>query len=481
MRLRSYSQLFQSRLSRKIVASVFLSIVAIEVLIFIPAYRQRRIDKLQELEAVSQEVLFTIKSSLMADMAAATLLPAARSTLKPDSVIVGAALYDLQGQLLDTFGEVPELAVPPGGLSEVVEQVDSTGQRYDVAWPSQQFQDRYGLVIRHDATGVQRYMMRYSIGITCLVILISAFVTAVTMLVLGRLVITPLLLLRDDLCAAADAVHQPRPPAFASLKCAPEDELGEVIRAFAFMFEKISQEVRERLQAEAALRSEQEKAEALLQNVLPSAIANRLKNDLSNRTAIASRYDNVTILFADIVGFTSLAAHTPPTQLVCQLNDIFSAFDALAERHGLEKIKTIGDAYMVVGGVPQPMENHAAAVVAMAMDMQAVVRKSRHPFKLRIGINSGPVVAGVIGIKKFSYDLWGDAVNVASRMESHGVVDRIQVSATTYEQLKEQYSFEDRGSIQVKGRGEMHTYLLTAAQEVKENAPSIQPTADQLR
>ncbi|MEO0868033.1 MAG: adenylate/guanylate cyclase domain-containing protein, partial [Cyanobacteria bacterium J06642_11] len=194
-----------------------------------------------------------------------------------------------------------------------------------------------------------------------------------------------------------------------------------------------------------------------------------LKNDLSNRTAIASRFDNVTILFADIVGFTQLAAHTAPTALVCQLNDIFSVFDALAEQHGLEKIKTIGDAYMVVGGVPAPMANHAEAVMAMAIDMQAAVK--RHGLQLRIGINTGAVVAGVIGKKKFSYDLWGDAVNIASRMESHGVVDRIQVSADSYELLKDTFKFEDRGCIDIKGRGMMHTYLWVPS-PIK-NAPRI--------
>ena len=191
--------------------------------------------------------------------------------------------------------------------------------------------------------------------------------------------------------------------------------------------------------------------------MLPVAIANQLKNDLSNRTAIASRFENVTILFADIVGFTQLAAKTAPTELVCQLNDIFSVFDALAERHGLEKIKTIGDAYMVVGGVPAPMTNHAEAVMAMAIDMQAAVQ--HYTVQLRIGINTGPVVAGVIGKKKFSYDLWGDAVNIASRMESHGMADRIQVSADTYEILKNKFQFEDRGCVEIKGRGQAHTYL----------------------
>ena len=449
--------LLKSRLSRKIVTSVFLSIVAIELVIFIPAYHQRRADKLRELEAVSQEVLFTVKANVMADMLSMQLLAEAQATLSPDTVIFGAALYDERGQLLDSFGENPDLSIPSQGLNQIATQLAVSGTRYDVAWPSRQFQDRYVLVIRHDATSVKRYMVQYSIGIVGIVIVISAFVTLMTILMLERIVINPLLLLRDDLCQAADVVHQPHLARFKSLKQAQQDELGEVIRAFVFMFGQISQEVQERQAAETALRGEQEKTEALLRNVLPVAIANQLKNDLSNRTAIASRFENVTILFADIVGFTQLAAKTAPTELVCQLNDIFSVFDALAERHGLEKIKTIGDAYMVVGGVPAPMTNHAEAVMAMAIDMQAAVQ--HYTVQLRIGINTGPVVAGVIGKKKFSYDLWGDAVNIASRMESHGMADRIQVSADTYEILKNKFQFEDRGCVEIKGRGQAHTYL----------------------
>ena len=441
--------LLKSQLSRKIVTSIFLSLAAIEFLVFIPSYHQRRTDKLKELEAISEEVLLTLKANVMADMLSTSLLAEAQSTLSPDTIILGAALYDIRGQLVDSFGDAPTLSAPAGGLGSIERLLTVSGTRYDVAWPSRQFQERYVLVIRHDATSVQRYMLQYSIGIFLIVILISAFVTLVTIFMLERMLINPLLLLRDDLCQAADAVHQPQLAEFNSLKQSRQDELGEVTRAFASMFGKISQEVQERVQAEAALRSEQENTEALLRNVLPVAIANRLKNDLSNRTAIASRFENVTILFADIVGFTQLAAHTAPTDLVCQLNDIFSVFDTLAERHGLEKIKTIGDAYMVVGGLPAPMENHAEAVMAMAIDMQSAVKQ--HPFKLRIGINTGPVVAGVIGKKKFSYDLWGDAVNIASRMESHGVVERIQVSADSYELLKDKFQFEDRGCIEIKG------------------------------
>jgi adenylate cyclase len=169
-------------------------------------------------------------------------------------------------------------------------------------------------------------------------------------------------------------------------------------------------------------------------------------------------------MFADLVDFTKFSAHTSATELVELLNVIFSKFDRLAEQHRIEKIKTIGDAYMVVAGLPTPRPDNAGAIAEMALDMQtAIVELNAElgkSFRLRIGIHSGPVVAGVIGIRKFSYDLWGDTVNTASRMESQGLPGAIQVSATTYERLRDRYLFEERNPIQVKGKGEMVTYLL---------------------
>lgn len=210
-----------------------------------------------------------------------------------------------------------------------------------------------------------------------------------------------------------------------------------------------------------ALRYQQEQSENLLLNILPQPIAERLKNQES---AIADSFSDVTVLFADIVGFTEISAQLPAVKLVELLNEIFSAFDLLTEEHGLEKIKTIGDAYMAVAGLPTPQGDRTAAAAEMALDMQQKVRqftaKTRHPFSIRIGMHTGPVVAGVIGLKKFSYDLWGDTVNTASRMESHGIPSCIQVSAATYERLKHQYIFEERGFIKIKGKGMMKTYLL---------------------
>jgi PAS domain S-box-containing protein len=226
-------------------------------------------------------------------------------------------------------------------------------------------------------------------------------------------------------------------------------------------YEGTVEDITKRKQAELALRAEQQKSERLLLNILPKAIADQLKQ---SPNAIAEQFNEATILFADIVNFTPLASRMSPTELVNLLNQIFSTFDQLAERHGLEKIKTIGDAYMVAGGLPMARPDHAEAVAEMALDMQREIARVRRndgePFRLRIGINTGSVVAGVIGIRKFIYDLWGDAVNVASRMESQGRAGGIQVTATTYEYLKDKYLFEDRGAIAIKGKGEMLTYWL---------------------
>jgi class 3 adenylate cyclase len=207
---------------------------------------------------------------------------------------------------------------------------------------------------------------------------------------------------------------------------------------------------------------EQEKSERLLLNILPKAIAEQLKEGHSD---IANGFAEVTILFADIVNFTQLSEQVSPTELLKFLNEIFTGFDRLTEQHNLEKIKTIGDAYMVVGGIPIPRSDHAEAIAEMSLDMQQEVANfnAKHgtDLSIRIGINTGPVVAGVIGTKKFIYDLWGDAVNTASRMESHGLPGCIHVTESTYECLRDRYLFEERGIIKVKGKGEMITYFLT--------------------
>ena len=223
----------------------------------------------------------------------------------------------------------------------------------------------------------------------------------------------------------------------------------------------IVRDVTKRHRMEAALALEREKSEKLLLNVLPQPIAEKLKQ---GEEAIATQFDEATILFADIVGFTALSAQLSATELVVLLNDLFSQFDALTDQYQLEKIKTIGDAYMVVGGIPTARPDHAEAIAAMAVDMMAKTQdfsqRTGHPVQIRIGINTGPVVAGVIGIKKFIYDLWGDAVNVASRMESLGIAGEIQITEATRLKLQGRYPLEARGPVEVKGKGLMPTYLL---------------------
>lgn len=214
------------------------------------------------------------------------------------------------------------------------------------------------------------------------------------------------------------------------------------------------------------LAEEHERSERLLRNILPEVIAERLKEDESS---IAENFAGTTVIFADIVGFTPLSATLSPPDLVQMLNRVFSEFDDLAEKHGLEKIKTIGDAYMVTAGLPQPREDHALIACRMALDMLAVMERMEpvegRKLEIRIGMNSGPVVAGVIGKKKFAYDLWGDVVNTAARMEAFGIASRIQLTDATRKLIADEYHVESRGIVEVKGKGPMELYLLGSERE----------------
>jgi adenylate cyclase len=234
-----------------------------------------------------------------------------------------------------------------------------------------------------------------------------------------------------------------------------------IVGAASIAFMLLAMFAHQRNEALAALRVEQEKSEALLVNVLPDSIAARLK--AADRT-IADHFDATSILFADVVDFTPLSQLLPPAEMVNILDRLFSHFDALVERHGLEKIKTVGDCYMAAAGVPDPHADHARRTALLALDMREAVATSavsgREGLELRIGINSGPVVAGVIGRKRFIYDLWSDAVNTASRMESHGTPGEIQITRATYELLKGEFVCRPRGTINVKGKGEMETWYL---------------------
>jgi class 3 adenylate cyclase len=230
--------------------------------------------------------------------------------------------------------------------------------------------------------------------------------------------------------------------------------------------------------AEAALDRAHQRSEELLLNILPPSVATRLK--LSGGT-IADGFAGVTVLFADIVGFTRMSSQRPPEHIVGLLNDLFCKFDDVAGRLGLEKIKTIGDCYMVAGGLPEPHADHAEAVAEMALAMLGIVAelaaRTGEALTVRIGIHSGPVIAGVIGKRKFIYDLWGDTVNVASRMESHGLPGAIQLSEATARRLDGKYRLRPRGVIEIKGKGAMETWLLEGQREATAAADDAEASA----
>jgi adenylate cyclase len=231
--------------------------------------------------------------------------------------------------------------------------------------------------------------------------------------------------------------------------------------AGAVVFGLLATFERQREDALAALRVEQDRAENLLLNILPRSIANRLRADSAT---IADQFAAASILFADVVDFTRLSDRLPPTEVVGILDHLFTHFDFLADRYGVEKIKTIGDCYMVAAGVPTSRGDHARVMALMALDMRDAMRSQdgvgRLGLEIRIGINSGPVVAGVIGRKRFLYDLWGDAVNMASRMESQGTPGQIQVTRATYELLEDEFELEPRGVIPIKNKGDVETWFL---------------------
>jgi adenylate cyclase len=250
--------------------------------------------------------------------------------------------------------------------------------------------------------------------------------------------------------------QSPLPAWFSSVMIALNVTVGGAV-----VFGLLATFVRQRAEALASLRIEQERAETLLLNILPSSIAEQLKTAPGT---IADQFAAASILFADVVDFTPLAERLRPTEVVNLLDHLFSHFDDLAERYGVEKIKTIGDAYMVAAGVPVPRSDHARVMALLALDMRESMRSQDSVghlgLEIRIGINSGPVVAGVIGRKRFLYDLWGDAVNMASRMESHGTAGRIQVTRDTYELLRDEFDLEPRGPVSIKGKGDVETWYL---------------------
>lgn len=240
-----------------------------------------------------------------------------------------------------------------------------------------------------------------------------------------------------------------------------------VISAWAMVVAVVWYALREIRRARNAMEAEYERSETLLTNILPATIAERLKDP--SRNIIADKYDDASILFADIAGYTKRASDTTPSDLVRFLDRLYTDLDALVDRHGLEKVKTSGDSYMVVSGVPQPRDDHMEALACLALDMADAVADLKDPqgraVPLRIGLAAGPVVAGVVGARKFFYDVWGDAVNIAARMETTDVEGRIQVPHDVYERLNHAFLLEERGSVDIKGKGVMHTWYLVGRRD----------------
>ena len=263
------------------------------------------------------------------------------------------------------------------------------------------------------------------------------------------------------------------PDWFSSLMLALNIAVGGTV-----VFTLLALFAKQRQDAVVGLRIAQERAETLLLNILPGSIAERLKDAPQT---IADQFPAASVLFADVVDFTPRSSDLTAAEVVGLLDRLFSHFDELADRYGLEKIKTIGDAYMVAAGVPQPRPDHARALALLALDMVAATRADGAvgdlDLALRIGINSGPVVAGVIGRKRFLYDLWGDAVNTASRMESHGTPDRIQITRATYELIKDEFVCEYRGTVDVKGKGEVETWYLVGRRDAASEPVEARPVA----
>jgi len=269
------------------------------------------------------------------------------------------------------------------------------------------------------------------------------------------------------LAIPADTGLLPRSLMITSLVTAIVMTTGVLLSIVAFALDEVAR-------AEAVAEREYERSERLLINILPPAIAARLKSE--GNVVIADRHDEASILFADMAGFTAQASDTAPDDLVKFLNRVFSDFDRLVERHGLEKIKTTGDAYMVVSGVPVARPDHAQALAALALEMRDAASGWRDAHgrvvPIRMGISCGPVVAGVVGTRKIFYDVWGDAVNVAARMETTGEAGKIQVSQDIYQRLRDDFELESRGEIDVKGKGRMPTWFLVARKPLAVAQPS---------
>jgi len=292
-----------------------------------------------------------------------------------------------------------------------------------------------------------------------------AFLAPMGMLIVSTRLVASLWMLAFNVAVIALAAvpwvsfAPPLPPAVGQMLCALN-----VVCVSSFIFYAMSYYVVKKDAFYALLKQEEAKSESLLLNVLPKDIAAELK---AGGGRVARKYDNATILFLDLVGFTQMTAGQDPGETVDMLNTIFTEFDRLAEEHGVEKIKTIGDCYMAASGVPAPRTDHARAAVALALALGEALERFSLGFGrsvgFRAGVHSGPVSAGVIGLRKFAFDVWGDTVNTASRMESHGVPGRVQISGATYRRVRDEFECEPRGTIEVKGKGPIEAWLVVGA------------------
>lgn len=359
-----------------------------------------------------------------------------------------AAIKRYGSPILHQHADTAAARAAIGGVEGTGQVMDHRGIATLASWgPVRISGVKWGLVAKIDSS--EAFEPVYRLERDLLIVGAIAFlVVVVTGAWLSRSLLGPLRELTAGVRRFAAGDHE------AHVPVRTRDEIGQLCLAFNGMIDDINQK-------NVVIEAKNRENEELLLNVLPAPIANRLRG---GEQGIADGFAEVTVAFADLVGFTALSSEMPPADVVTLLNGLFTRFDVAAGELGIEKIKTVGDAYMAVCGLPVPVANHAERMVRMAIRMVHITREHAMEhgvsMKLRVGINSGPVVAGVIGKSKYIYDLWGDTVNLASRMESGGIPDSVQVTRPVYEKLKDQFVFEPRGEIEVKGKGKVEAWVL---------------------
>jgi class 3 adenylate cyclase len=359
-----------------------------------------------------------------------------------------AAIKRFSSPILHQHADTAATRAAIGGVDGIGEVLGYRGVPTLASWGPVRIPGvKWGLVAKIDSS--EAFEPVYRLERDLLIVGAIAFlVVVVTGAWLSRSLLGPLRELTAGVRRFAAGDHD------AHVTVRTRDEIGQLCLAFNGMIDDINQK-------NVVIETKNRENEELLLNVLPAPIANRLRG---GEKGIADGFAEVTVSFADLVGFTALSSEMPPAEVVTLLNGLFTRFDVAASELGIEKIKTVGDAYMAVCGLPVPVPNHAERMVRMAIRMVHITREHAMEhgvsMKLRVGINSGPVVAGVIGKSKYIYDLWGDTVNLASRMESGGIPDSVQVTRPVYEKLKDLFAFEARGEIEVKGKGHVEAWLL---------------------